>query len=609
MRETSRRLWRSTDSLGFRLGLLLSLALLPLGVIAILQTVSTVRESEARAQAALLGETLLAVDGQLRVIQRARGLAEALATTYETIVTGENECNTLMQAFSDDADRFSMVAFVPLNGQITCDSVGRDFDVSEDPIYQQLLTANAPRFAVNPRAPAIQASVISVSYPVSDADGEPAGIISVNLPHAELYRAQLTEGTGPSSFAVSEEGGALVTFNRQGELLSSSRGPEDPAEFLPRDRALAALIGTPPVTFTAISRGNINRVYAVVPLIERELYALGTWPIEAYQAQSFTFAPSVLFPTLMWMVSLLVASAGISRLASRPIRRLRSAITAFAGGDQRVKVTGLERAPREIRELGMAFKTMKRTIIHDKAELENAIHQKEVLLREVHHRVKNNLQLIASIMNMQMRQTRSEEAKWLMHGLRDRVMSLATIHRGLYQTTGLTDIRADELLSDILQQVVKMGTGPGRRFQVTSHFDPVRLTPDQAVPLALLLTEALTNALKYAHGPDGAPAKLSVSFTDLEQNRAKLVIANSAGAGGPRPVPRPGDVDGGTGLGSQLLEAFAMQIDGTVETEETDGEFRLSVTFNLRPLNEAEDRHAPQGDEIEDDEAEEEATE
>jgi two-component sensor histidine kinase len=603
MKTSPGRLRRETDRLGFRLGLLLSLALLPLGLIAIVQTASAVRESEGRAKAALLGETLLSVETQLRVIQRARGLAEALAVSFETFVTDAQACNALMQAFTDDGDRFSLVAFVPLDGQITCNSVGRPLNVAEDPVYQQLLLADAPRFAVNPRAPAIFASVISVSYPVRTEDGEQLGIISVNLPHAELYASDAAASEGSSAFALEREGAALVTFNRQGDLLSSSRGPDATTEFLPRDRALPAFIGPSHTTFTAMSYAGVSRVYAVVPLIEGELYALSTWPIEAYRTESQSLAPSILFPTLMWIVSLLVAWFGAARLASRPIRRLRAAITAFAAGDHRVTVEGLDRAPLEIRELGQAFKTMKRTIIHDKAELENAIHQKEVLLREVHHRVKNNLQLIASIMNMQMRQARSEEAKWLMHGLRDRVMSLATIHRGLYQTTGLTDIRADELLSDILRQVVKMGTGPGRRFQVTSHFEPIRLTPDQAVPLALLLTEALTNALKYAQGPNGSAAALNVTFEKVDETSAQITIKNSTGAGTAPPAAHAIGKEGSTGLGSQLLGAFATQVGGSIETSEQDGEFCISVTFELRPLNEGEDRNAPSDEAAQDDAA------
>ncbi len=584
-----------TDRLGFRLAVLLSVALLPLGLIAIMQTVSAMREAEARSRAALLGETLLVVESQLRTIQRARGLAEALAITLQSVIDDEDLCRELMRSFVEDGLNYSMVAFVPLDGQVTCASTDRQLDLSQDPVYTRLLGLDEAAFAVHPMAPVARRPVVTVSQPVRGDDGEINGIVSVNVPHSTLHREEDEEAPA-LSLGLSRETAALVTFNRQGEVLTASGGASAAAELLPRDRSLAAFVGTPPVAFGAVSQAGRQRVYSIVPLINGELYALGTWPAEVYRPGSMTSVATVLFPALMWIASLLVAWLGAARLVTNPISKLRRAMTAFAGGDMRVDMRMMREAPLEIRQLSQAFERMTQTIIYDKAELENAVHQKEVLLREVHHRVKNNLQLIASIMNMQMRQTRSEEARWLMHGLRDRVMSLATIHRGLYQTTGLTDILADELLSDILRQVVKMGTGPGRRFAVKSSFAPLRMTPDQAVPLALLLTEALTNALKYAASTDGSVPALEVTFEEIAPMRARLSIANSAGA--PAALAASGE-EIGTGLGSQLLDAFAQQVGGAVEVDTDAGEFRLSVAFDLRPLDEAEARHAPASEESE----------
>ena len=97
------------------------------------------------------------------------------------------------------------------------------------------------------------------------------------------------------------------------------------------------------------------------------------------------------------------------------------------------------------------------SVLHDEAMLEDSVHQKDVLLLEVHHRVKNNLQLIASIMNLQIRKSINPEARVMLRNLHDRVMSLATVHRELYQTSGLVDVRADELLESIVSQVLRMG--------------------------------------------------------------------------------------------------------------------------------------------------------
>jgi two-component sensor histidine kinase len=181
-----------------------------------------------------------------------------------------------------------------------------------------------------------------------------------------------------------------------------------------------------------------------------------------------------------------VAWFAAEQLVTRYIRRLGRAIRAFASGSRVVGDLDMEGAPAEIREVGQAFLRMTDTILHDEAELEDTVHQREVLLREVHHRVKNNLQLIASIMNMQMRRAKSPETKALMRGLQERVMSLATVHKELYQTTGL-DRRARRRASGRPRAADRgHGLGAGRTFRIETDFAPIPLAPDQAVPLSLL---------------------------------------------------------------------------------------------------------------------------
>ena len=226
----------------------------------------------------------------------------------------------------------------------------------------------------------------------------------------------------------------------------------------------------------------------------------------------------------------------------------------------------LEGAPHELRSVGFAFERMMESVLHDEAELEDMVHQKEVLLREVHHRVKNNLQLIASIINMQIRKARNPETKALLKGLQDRVMSLATIHRELYQTTGLTDIRVDELLQSIVTQILRMAGKPGEPLAVETDLEDIRLTPDQAVPLSLLVTEALTNALKYASALPGKQPKLRVRLYRIGDSRAGIEISNSALQSGPKPDAMLDGVEDGSGLGDALMRAFAGQLGDIAES-------------------------------------------
>jgi two-component system, sensor histidine kinase PdtaS len=124
------------------------------------------------------------------------------------------------------------------------------------------------------------------------------------------------------------------------------------------------------------------------------------------------------------------------------------------------------------------------------------------------------------------------------------------------------------------------------------------------VPLSLFLTEALTNAMKYASPAEGQDMPhLSVSLTRQDEDRAILRIANSIGGKRDATEALPGGLEASTGLGAQLLEAFAQQIGGVLEHEETEDSFALTLRFDVLALRMAEARHAPTDPDAQDDDA------
>jgi two-component sensor histidine kinase len=300
------------------------------------------------------------------------------------------------------------------------------------------------------------------------------------------------------------------------------------------------------------------------------------------------------FPALMWVANLLVASVAAEALVIRHVRSLRQSITTFARGNREVLALRFEGAASELRDVSDAYEAMTVAILHDEADLENIIHRKEVLLREVHHRVKNNLQLIASILNMQVRSARAPETREAMRNVQERVMSLATIHRELYQTSGLIDVRADELFPQIVGQIMRIGAAPTQMFQVTPAIDLIRLTPDQAVPLALFLTEDMANVMKHGMSAPDETVQVGVTLAFDTGGRARLSLTNG--------LPKPGGArtNAGTaaasdGFGSQLMAAFTEQLDGQMHRLIDGDTHTLPLTFPLRPLSEAEERTTSPG--------------
>lgn len=575
----ARHLRRLTDRLGFRITFLLALALLPLAVLSAVQTVSLAREAQSRSEAAILGNTVRVAAPVLQHILRAQGAAKTLASAIAEVAGDAAQCREVMARFARNNPFYSLVAFVPDSGKVTCSGDGKSYDFSHDDGFLSAIKTPRTSFEVSTMGAVSGVAVLSVIYPVIDGLGHRVGIVSLSIPQHALEAALAGAAAASGNPHL-----RLFTFDGKGNVLTSTNGIDQDRPYLPLSGALSALAGVKSTAFTSWAQDGHRRIFAVVPIVVGKLYALSSWPETAARVGMINRLPPVVLPALMAIVSLFAAWMAAESLVLRHVRRLRHNIRAFASGSRLVPPSGRDRAPLEIRDLEDNFTRMTETILRDEAELENAVHQKEVLLREVHHRIKNNLQLIASIMNMQMRRETSGHVKAMMKNLQDRVMSLATIHRGLYQTTGVTDVHADELLRDIVGQVVSFSTGPGRRFKVKTDFADLMLTPDQAVPLSLLLTEALTNAMKYGGSADGVP-ELSVSLLRDGEESAVLRLSNSLAPDAPPP-----DEAESSGFGSQLINAFARQLGGELTTRREDGRYRLELRFTVTPLSDAEAR-------------------
>jgi two-component sensor histidine kinase len=403
--------------------------------------------------------------------------------------------------------------------------------------------------------------VVILSEPVYDPDGEFLGFISLSFPASRL------DGS------AAEPGTAVVLFNARGEILSAST-PDIDATF-PRARRFRSSSCGRPTNSPQRSAGGESRDYAVVPIAPGRAYALGSWPTtSAIIGGPPSSVTTIAFPFAMWLVSMIVALVSIHQLVIRPIRDLGRRMRGFADGRRIVHAESLRNAPGEITEIGDTFDMMARKIIRDEADLENTLFEREVLLKEVHHRVKNNLQLMSSILNMQARKVGSEEARRALRDVQERLRSLAAIHRGLYQAPELSEVQFDELLEELVEQLVSLAPERLAGSEPLLDLVKVRLVPDQAAPLAMLTAEMLTNALKYvgpdAEGRHGIGVKLRKEDVP-EGERIVVEVSNSA---------RPGSADDRPdGLGRRLMEVLSQQLDGQIETNIATDRYTVCVSF------------------------------
>ena len=585
-----------------RLAVLLTLAFLPIGAIALMQARGMADQAREMSERALLGETLRAAAAQREVIRTAQGQARALVPLVREVAGAPERCSELMAQVVEGAATVRFAAFVGARGRLDCASDGRRRDLSGTALAAAAgAAARVEAQAEGPladRLPVAEALVVlqPVSGPARPVPGGatapvPIGTILLALPRAALVSGDLIPGETDAPLEV-------TTFDRAGEVLWSSPlppgatvGPAEAARAarLPAGRALASFVGAPAHALTVRSGEGDRRAYAVVPVIEGELMTLGAWqPGTLFAdpgAQPLTLG--VVLPVSMWALSLLVAFGAVNRLILSPLGALRGRMQAFTEGARTLPPFRLTRAPDELRALADSFDAMTARIAADESRLEKAVHDQQVLLKEVHHRVKNNLQLIASILNMQIRQQRGDEARDVLRRVQDRVTSLATVHQHLYRTPALSALRGDRLLSEIVNRKLAEGGAATDAVAVEVRLDPVHLYPDEAVPLALFTGEAVANALLHVGRPAGGERPwLRIALSRSLDGEVVLELANSGGA--PlRAVPS----EPRAGLGMRLMAAFASQLEADLDRQEGDAggaPWRIALTFRPGGFTEPE---------------------
>ncbi|MEM9013091.1 MAG: sensor histidine kinase [Pseudomonadota bacterium] len=572
------RLRSRVGSLRVRVATLLGLALLPLAMIAVYQSILSASEARRISATALLGQTERASAEERAVMQRALGAAGALGSIIAPVLDKREICSARLRDFVERAPDYVFAGFIDRAGQMDCASSGPPMDFSDYPSFRRQIVDPRPLIEVSPEGAVTGAPVIIASAPVRDQAGTLLGFLAISVSRTAL-RATLIESS------PSRRDFAIAFFDRTGALFASNDPRGDGRAVLPRDADLTRHVGQPETTFMAVNADGERRQFAVMPIVAQDIYALASWrSANGGGASLLSQLTSGLVPILMAVIGLTVAYISVNQLVIRPINHLRIRMARFVRGDRGPQGATLPAAPRELRELAVSFDQLARTVTRDEIERDEALSEKTILLREVYHRVKNNLQLIVSILNLQIRNAVTEREKMLLRRLQDRVMSLATVHKSLYTASSFSSVRADGLFAELVSQLVGVGAEHPAKLDVRTDFDPVTLHPDQAVPLALLLTEAGTNALKHTGARNG---ETWVSFTlkRAGPDTVTLKIANSKSDIAEEPD--------GAGLGSRLIDAFVSQLDGEMERIETDGTYTLHLTFKLLEAADLTDDAAP----------------
>ncbi len=499
---------------------------------------------------------------QGQAIVRIEAVADALHTSLAVISNrvsgGENCVEILKDGVAASAGTMLALAIFDAEGHPVCRS-GADSTLEGAAAGQPAWFRQA-RAGVIPGLQVAAAGATTIAAVPAGQDG----VLAALLPRAWFANAGHPHSASPQA--------AIWLLDQNGAFIASNGLA---ADALPSVAAMRALQASTDVTLLGRSAGGVHFAYASTRL------ANGWQVVGAYRStREHLKALSVLYVRLVDLAALLLLGLAATVLGAEiafgdPLRRMRTAVTNWQKGapfDPR----GLQYAPTEMLDLARSFAQATVSLREREVELARARERQDLLVLEVHHRVKNNLQIVASLLNLQASRIRVPEARAEFQAARDRVRALATLHRHLYSEGELHTINMRSFLVELCGQLFQaMGETEGKRISLTIEAPELRMSPDQAVPLALIVTEAVTNSVKYAF-PGGRTGHVTVALS--EHDDVLDLIISDDGVGIPAERTETGTRDG---IGLQLIRGFTRQLGASLEVGEVQGT-RYAVRLSLR---------------------------
>ncbi len=197
-------------------------------------------------------------------------------------------------------------------------------------------------------------------------------------------------------------------------------------------------------------------------------------------------------------------------------------------------------------------------------KIEASLKEKEVLLREIHHRVKNNLQIISSMLNLQTNYITDQKSLAIFEESRNRVRSMALIHEKLYQNESLSSLNIKEYVIELINNLMR-SYRTNNRVNSAIHISDIFVNTDTAIPLGLIINEIVSNSLKYAF-PNNSTGKITITLVKLEENKYQISIEDN-GIG----LPEDFNLRETNTLGLQLVNSLVTQLDGEIKLSSNNG--------------------------------------
>ncbi len=459
-------------STALKMFFILSFVLLPLGLIAILASIESARDNRAERSEQTLSRLELKAQRLNALLLRTEDTLRVAGAAVALTPPASGICERTLQRFAGAQLVVGRYAFFAEDGSVRCATPGY-----------------TPAAVANPRD---QRSVVeigpggnSLRLALFDAPGVLVGT-------AEFSRQSLSELTFIPG----------TTGNFDLELVQGKR-----AMVLRRGYDGGAFVQTVQGSErVADGRLQLNITLSAVPISLLELIM-------------------ILLPVAMWIGAAMAGWLVINRLVLQPLGQMQRAVASYRPGDRGFDLPLLSTPAREIRDLGLAFDNVTRTVARHEAELEAALERQTKLVREVHHRVKNNLQVVASLLNLHARGAKGEDVAAAYASIQRRVDALAVVHRNHYaELEENRGVALKSLISELAANLRATAPASASHMQIRLDIDPFYVTQDVAVSIAFLITELVELAM-FCGGSivtillgekDGRTARLCVESESLK---------------------------------------------------------------------------------------------
>ena len=531
-----------------RLQVIITLALIPVIMVSIFQGVARARIDIANVHDRLIQSARTVAAGDQNLLAAAEQVLRAVGSLSE-VRTMSGNCDGVLADTLIGVRYFSNLTRIDEHGRVVCSAMAltRGLNVADTEVFQASKKSDAMVVSNQVTSRATGQPIIGGLLALHKSDGSFDGAVAISLDVHWIDYMMRTSNL--------PKGAVVAVFDRAGKVLATNN--KDVGDAIARsalkDRAPGQISSAVDSRGDTWRYGNAalmgNSIFVAFAMGESQLFG------PTYLHVGLDFALPILMIGFAWVAIWLATD----RQVTQWISYLRRIAHAYRSGHYVIR-PDLAEAPVEFKLLGDAMSEMAEGIQDRDRRLREAVDMKTTLIKEIHHRVKNNLQIVMSLLSLQANQLKDAAAREALIQAQTRINALALVHRILNELEDQSTLDIRDLLDQLSHQIA----GGMSNDQVRVEVDvPSRVvTGSVAVALALFTVEVLTNIFKHAF-PEGREGVIRVTMQPMEGGKLKLAIADN-GLGFAQEGTRKR-------VGSRLIKTFGLQLGGVSSVHSEPG--------------------------------------